>query len=380
MPRRREGPTLNKQTGYYFMDIYVGFGEEKERIRYSLRTRDPAKAQYLYEREYRKLWADYFGEETHGKPKRILFSELVEKFVSHSQHIRKIGEWKTYERRLKIIESRWGDIDIHRVSSDHIAMLDNFLKNEGKSNKTINDYFGILRAMFYYAIRQKLFKGENPILEYKHYPTIEKRREYSDEELGQILQASQTIEKTSLKTSPILKHANAIISLLMLTGMRLGEALNLRWENIKGDKIILQRTETKEKKLKTIPITAAIAHTINGIADGRKKKDGFILDRLPGRMHQRYTASSAATLLSKMRQQSGVPDFTFHGLRHTAANKMVNEGLGRGVGVRDIMDVLGHSKVETTLRYLHANADRMKLALEILEPKDRNKTIDKKNE
>jgi len=39
--------------------------------------------------------------------------------------------------------------------------------------------------------------------------------------------------------------------------MRLGELYKLRWDkHIKNDKIVLERTETKQKKGKVIPINA----------------------------------------------------------------------------------------------------------------------------
>jgi len=379
MPRQREGPTLNKQTGYYFMDIYVGFGSDKKRIRYSLRTKDPAKAQYLYEHEYRKIWAEYYGDEIRGRPKPMLLSELIEKFVNHSRYVRKIGTWKSYERRLHIIKKCWGDIDINKVDSGYIVMLDNFLHTEGRGNKTINDYFGTLRTLFYYAIRQKLFKKENPILEFKPYVVAEKRREYSDSELLLIIKAAKNIEKKAFRNSTIQRHAYAIIKILQLTGMRLGEVLNLKWENIRGNKLVLQRTETKEKKIKTIPITPAIQEALNGLIDNRETKKGFLMPRNPGRAKQKIEPRTARSFLLKIRKESGIPDFTFHGLRHTAANKMINEGLGKGAGIRDIQDVLGHSQLATTMRYLHSNADRMVIALKTLEvvKKDEEKTQDK---
>jgi len=68
-----------------------------------------------------------------------------------------------------------------------------------------------------------------------------------------------------------------------------------------------------------------------------------------------------------IREYSKVDDFISHGLRHTASTIMVTETLGRGVGLADIMRVLGHSKVETTLRYLHGDTERMRKAVEALE-------------
>jgi len=48
---------------------------------------------------------------------------------------------------------------------------------------------------------------------------------------------------------------------------------------------------------------------------------------------------------------------------------MVSEALGRGVGLADVMKVLGHSQVETTLKYIHPDFERMKKAVEVLAEK-----------
>ena len=74
MPRCREGPVKNKQTGYFFFDEYVGFPPDKKRIRISLRTKDPTKAQWLWEQEYKKQWSEFFVIEQ-KKHYHFLFSQ-----------------------------------------------------------------------------------------------------------------------------------------------------------------------------------------------------------------------------------------------------------------------------------------------------------------
>lgn len=60
MPKRKEGPTRHKISKFYFFDEYVGFGRNKKRYRYSLKTKDPGKAFWLWEREYKKKWSKYY--------------------------------------------------------------------------------------------------------------------------------------------------------------------------------------------------------------------------------------------------------------------------------------------------------------------------------
>jgi integrase len=103
---------------------------------------------------------------------------------------------------------------------------------------------------------------------------------------------------------------------------------------------------------------------LESLRDGRRR-DGYVI---PRRRDQRITSSgSTSTLMAKMRKHSGIPDFDFHSLRHTASTIMVSQALGHGVGLAGIQKILGHSKVETTMKYIHADFDRMKKAVEILE-------------
>ena len=149
--------------------------------------------------------------------------------------------------------------------------------------------------------------------------------------------------------------------------MRIGEVLNLRWSAIGDGKITLQRTETKQRKEKIIPITPAIQLQLDSMRDGRAGPLSYVVPR--GGHWKDAARHGSKSLIQKVWVFSGVKDFDFHSLRHTAASIMVSEALGKGVGLADIMQILGHSNVDTTMRYLHPRESRMVKALEILEQK-----------
>ena len=190
--------------------------------------------------------------------------------------------------------------------------------------------------------------------------------EYSPKELELILEAAERVESEARASAMIQRYAKRIALLLLYTGMRLGEVLNLRWENIKDDKIVLKRTETKQKKEKVIPLTDGIKEILDDFKDGTRK-DGYVvpLRRKGGQMK----SSWANSVIMKIREYSGIQDFIFHNIRHTASTIMVSEAIGKGVGLADIMKVLGHSRIETTMKYLHADFERMKKAVKVLEKK-----------
>jgi integrase len=274
------------------------------------------------------------------------------------------------KNRIRIVYELWGDVTLDEIGRDQFVELDLHLKKKGRSEATINHYFGLLKSVFNYAIRMKKYSGENPVREIRPYLVEEKRREYSPNELERILDAAERIEKECRRQAKVQKYTKRVVLMLLYTAMRIGEVLNLKWENIKDDKIILRRTETKQRKEKVIPMTKGIREILKNLRD-RRSTDGYVIP-----IERRGKEVSLTDMISKIRKYSGIQDFIFHNIRHTASTIMVSEALGKGVGLADVMKILGHSQVGTTMRYIHPDFSRMKRAMEVLEKKTKRRKID----
>jgi integrase len=367
MPKHREGPRKAKKTGFYYFDEYVGLGQDKKRTRFSLKTKNPNKARWRWEQEYRKHWSKYYGIESPPITSRVSFPELANEFIEYERTVKKVKEWETMKNRLRIVCELWGDVTLDEIDRDQFVKLDLHLKKKGRSEATINHYFGLLKSVFNYAIRMKKYSGENPVREIRPYLIEEKRREYSPDELTRILDAAERTEEECRRQAKVQKYAKRIVLLLFYTAMRVGEVLNLKWENIKDDKIILRRTETKQRKEKVIPLIEGIREILKNLRDLRRI-DGYVIP-----IERRGKEISLHDVIIKIRKYSGIQDFIFHNIRHTASTIMVSETLGGGVGLADVMKILGHSQVGTTMRYLHPDFSRMKKAMEVLERKAKKK-------
>lgn len=68
MPKKNEGPTKSKATGYYYIDTHIGFFPDIKRFRYSLKTKRRELAVQLWKKEHRKLWATYYRFTLSEKP------------------------------------------------------------------------------------------------------------------------------------------------------------------------------------------------------------------------------------------------------------------------------------------------------------------------
>lgn len=363
MPRRREGPVKNKQTGYYFFDSYIGLGPDRRRVRFSLHTKDPGRAQFLFEQEWKRLWAEYYGLKPNKSAQHITLGQAIEKFVIFERDVRRAKEWKTIEARLEFVSSVWGsNYPVKMVDNNDLSRLDRVLKETGRSLYTVNHYFSLLKTFFNWLIDQGYHPGPNPVKKVRPYVVEEKRRAYTPEEIEKILKAADYLEKRAKPNDCIIKNAYKIIRLLLLTGMRAGELFNLKWSSINSDHIFIPQTETKQRKDKIIPITPAIREILDELAVQRKDEYVLPLRRRSGKMRPGY----ADNLIANIRKLTGIQDFVLHGLRHTAATILVSEALGKGVGLADIMKILGHSQVKTTMKYQHSDLERMRQAVDVL--------------
>jgi len=359
MPKHREGPTKSKQTKYYYFDQWIGFPPNKKRVRFSLGTKDLAKAQWLWEQEYKRLWSEYYGLQPHKKPIPMRFVDLCREFVAYERDIKKIKEWKTVKNRLQKVADLWGNVFIESICTNQLVELDSHLRHmkPPRSPKTINDYMGILKTMFYYAIRKKYYHGDNPVSEIKSYTVNRKRREYSSEEIIRILGAADEVEKEAMPHSILQKYIKRIILLLLYTGRRSGEIINLRWESVKKDRVVLKHTETKQRKEEVIPLTRGLEEILEGL---RKEGSEYVI---PRRYNRKIISSmSTKTALKKMREKSRVEDFDLHSLRHTAASRLI----ASGVDIVTVKELLGHSSIKTTEIYAHGSFERKKKAIELL--------------
>lgn len=162
----------------------------------------------------------------------------------------------------------------------------------------------------------------------------------------------------------------ALISLLWRTGLRIGEALDLRPHHVDFGAHRVTVLHGKGDKRRTI-----------GIDDGGLiavqpwlLERGIILSRVPeraamaplfctiqlpgrgGRMHSAYVRS----VLHKYGALAGIPKRVHpHGLRHTLACDLIHESFG----VTDVQAQLGHNNVATTATYLGADEAFEKVSL-----------------
>ena len=135
-----------------------------------------------------------------------------------------------------------------------------------------------------------------------------------------------------------------IIRLLLLTGCRRGEIVELRWSEVREDMLVLGDS-------KTGPRTVPLGSRARDILDRQHRTGSLFV--FPSPLDASRPRSRSITIWDRVRKEAGIADVRLHDLRHTMASHAVMNG----VPVPVVSRLLGHSNVQMTLRYAHL-ADR----------------------
>jgi integrase len=148
------------------------------------------------------------------------------------------------------------------------------------------------------------------------------------------------VQRLAAKTDPVTAD---MIWFAVLTGLRRGEMLALRPEQIRGDVLVLE-SSTKSGRPRGIPMPPRAARIA-----ARRLPWGVAYWQL----RKRFDAA---------RDDAGLPHVHWHDLRHTYGSWLAQSGQP----MTAIRDLMGHSSVSVTSRYSHLAPEHLRAAVKSL--------------
>ena len=176
-------------------------------------------------------------------------------------------------------------------------------------------------------------------------------------------------EKDYLDFAP--QPLKAVALLILDTGLRVGEAVNLKWSDIilkpangaKYGYLIVRKGKSKNAK-RNISLTARVHEML--VARNSESKGEWVF---PGDTEGPFLATSLNHQQAKLRETLGLPkDFVIHSLRHTMLTRLGEAG----VDAFTIMRIAGHSSITVSQRYIHPSPELLERAFERLESLNAN--------
>lgn len=142
-----------------------------------------------------------------------------------------------------------------------------------------------------------------------------------------------------------------VILLAITTGMRTDEIRQLHWEHVKLNKRWLYVAEAKNGTKRHIPLGVEALDMLQQRFDAREDKENpwvFPSDK-------KDVPFDFKKLFRQVLDKSGIQDFRFHDLRHTAASYLA---MG-GASLLELQKILGHKTLNMVQRYAHLSKDHM---------------------
>ncbi|MBI4006297.1 MAG: site-specific integrase [Gammaproteobacteria bacterium] len=319
------------------------------RYRAQIRLRGyPQQSATFNRRTDAKTWASQtevaIKEGRHFKTaeaKRHTAAEMIDRYIQN------VLPGKGSHRSNQLIQLTWWKDRIgHYLLADITPQLITQQKDEllagapdykhKRSEATCNRYLAALSHCFTIAVQDWGWLEDNPLRNVRKYKEAPGRVRYlSDDERERLLKACMESQNPALYP---------IVVLALSTGARRDEILSLKWEQIDLKEGRITVYKTKNKEIKTLPLTG---HALSEVKKLNKIRhiDTDLL--FPGRDKSKPIDPRAPweAALKKARVES----FRFHDLRHTTASYLAQGG----ASPFEIAEVLGHKTLQQTKRYSH---------------------------
>lgn len=280
------------------------------------------------------------------------FKELVEKdYLPWARENKR--SWRNDFSNIKPLLAFFGSKKLTDISS---FMIEEYkikrkktvtVRGRQRSPTTINRELQLLSRILSMAVSRRDL-GTNPCFEVKKFKgEIRRKRYLLPEEETRLMQAL-TGRRAYLRL---------IIMIALQTGMRRGEILRLRKQDLDFHRSDIHVTKTKTDRDREVPITPTLE---------RELKTHCLT------LHSDYLFANPKTGLpitdikhgfDNACEKAEIREFRFHDLRHTAATRMAE----RGVDPFTIAAILGHTDIKMTASYAHATISAKRAAVVALE-------------
>lgn len=263
--------------------------------------------------------------------------EQVEGYLRYCEMVRGMTEATMRQKRcvlLKFVRVT-GILEMERLTNEVFNEWVEVEMKRGVGRESINAYNSIVVAFVKYCREIGVAVPLNLTLVCRLKGSGSRRRFYSVEEILQVVDCAD--EVTGL-----------MIRVMFETGMRIAELCKLRVSDFEGRRV---RFMGKGRKMREVYVTSdTLALVLQYVA--RYEIKGYLWVAYDGMCTLNGEPPTVNTVRARLKRafaEAGFEDFYPHSLRHSFATNLQL----RGASVAEIKEMIGHSSIATTERYLH---------------------------
>jgi integrase len=293
-----------------------------------------AKASEIFSREH--------GLKPRTKP--IKFSEFCDLYVQDYARTNK-RSWRSDFYMLGTMKKFFAEANLSEVNSQAIERFKMMRRASGVRDSSINRDLALLRRMFTLAVEWG-YASEMPKFKFFSEKDNFRQRVLTTDEQSRLLEAL-----------PV--YARPIVLVAVNTGMRLGEVLGLKWNQVDFRDQTIRLEHTKSGRTRIVPMNAKVQEELSRL----DRRSTWVFEN--PKTGRRFVDIGRA--FATACRHSMIKGLRFHDLRHSFATRLVESG----TNLITVKELLGHSSVKLTERYTHPGALQAQKAvrrLSIFEP------------
>ena len=284
---------------------------------------------------------------------RVTLVQAGRRLLAHLETLgRKRSTLMGYESGLRVhVEPFFGDQPVHRVDAAEVEAFMAWMRRSGRSPKTTLNALGLLHSIFDYAIKRG-WASANPC------KLVDKpRRVEADADVHFLEQNEIDALLAATPDDALGGVERAMYLAAVMTGMRQGELLALRWSDIDwaARRVRVRRnfvrgeygTPKSKRSTRSIPLADHLAGELH--AHWTRTEYAADEDLVFAHPHtgKPMDRSSLLKRFKRALRRGGVRAVRFHDLRHTFGTRCA----ASGVAMRTLQEWMGHRDFKTTLIY-----------------------------
>lgn len=230
---------------------------------------------------------------------------------------------------------KWTGVPTGRITIHHIRAYLADEQKRGLMDTSLESHRQIFIAFFNWLQRESLIE-KNPTANLGVIKCAKRKKAtYSEVKLDKLHQSCQT------------SRDRAIIAFLEHTGCRISEMTQLNRNDVDLDKLqcIVRGKGNKERKVYLRPVAGMLIREY--LAERTDEDPALFI----GKFGERLEPGGVRTMLNRVAEAAGVEHVHPHKFRRTLATNMARHGMP----VQEVAAILGHEKLDTTMKYVMQN-------------------------
>lgn len=284
------------------------------------------------------------------KRERVTFEEAVREYLVDKADKRSL---RCDESNFRQLRPTFGLKQLDQITLKDVETY-KAARKRAVSGAKVNRELALLKHLFNLEIAKGRV-SQNPVKGIKFFPESLRRQDkvFSPSQITLLFEAAAP-------------HLRPILAAAFFIGVRKGDALSLRPEDLDFERHVVRLTVQKTDEPLEIPMHPMLEGILRGVLASQSEPEPYVFmsTRRARKTGERTHFVDIKNAFRGALARAGLSGqgFTFHSIRHTFASTLYRSG----VPLLTVSKLLGHRSVKTTERYLGVRLEEKRQAVAIL--------------